>query len=960
MNSKVLVPNIVLTNNPRLAEEFNSSKSAHTSFSNYTQSIEDEFVSNEYITLTTENTEIVNFSFEFKGVQGNSSPPMCEIEFIQTGKSFELELLRTQYQRIKTSDGESDFPKCVFFCAFGVSDNLDYWSNFITLVLVGATFSQKFDQPKTIRLSFAIGMGYHEAYDTLLDKLLDLEAIKKLSFNDTQYTGFMGDGNGVIDSDTLTNSQLITSYLLGFNSCDALCKLTINNFLRANFGQRSNVFFVSDNLRALANFNHKLNVSNSNDTPRTDEKKVEIYKKIRSDTRQGETFFEGFPIGLSPGSIAATVGSDRYLYGIIARDVAKTLKETLGLDTNFSFTTTQSDILGTEMYTGLVPELNTRLTPDLEGIEPDKIDSIKDKIQGVINKLKEGSNDLFESRKVTLVREFDTQVIKSFFNNLSEEDRKKLPLNEKMPIIMFGDERLIRAMLYGEKFSEDNRFTITLNRLPQNEEAEKLFKVTWKSLDLYGSQPQQEDLKTIENVLLKSWESKSSLLGLENFPIFRYNTPNPNVLSLSVEENNAFFSMIYAGYKQIPKMYNEYKILRTNIDEEIQRQIDVTTDLAAQATLIANLIERERQRKQEKALALNTELRDKIFQAITVKYINNDELLPQDPYDTTVVPEIRAKAKKVLELLTKDSSIITDLSKYIQKNGFRTTSLATVVEPVDDKKIRSNNFFNSQLQLASTTSDPEFPTTMSSPSGRAKAQRMLRIADKLNKEALNDSLKKSFDERFAKRIDDYTQYLLIRQAMMEVILEGEANKIGLLAGYSSDPEGDRIAVYTTHTRDGDTHSLVAPPRLRQGESPPGWADSYTSVRTLGGIKDAILRSNVTLGSLVTFKKNPNPDNFIDPAIKLADLYRVMKEIPITVELETLPFFNLSNLYWVGHPCLLYAYRPTLIGNKYVDELDDFLSGAYMLVGFKHKITSSACSSSIILVRIEKDITEFKL
>ena len=69
-----------------------------------------------------------------------------------------------------------------------------------------------------------------------------------------------------------------------------------------------------------------------------------------------------------------------------------------------------------------------------------------------------------------------------------------------------------------------------------------------------------------------------------------------------------------------------------------------------------------------------------------------------------------------------------------------------------------------------------------------------------------------------------------------------------------------------------------------------------------------------------------------------------------VDITTLPFFNISNFFWIGYPCILYASRPKLIGGAQDDVLDTLISGTYLIVGITHTITPTTCESEFNLIK----------
>ena len=94
---------------------------------------------------------------------------------------------------------------------------------------------------------------------------------------------------------------------------------------------------------------------------------------------------------------------------------------------------------------------------------------------------------------------------------------------------------------------------------------------------------------------------------------------------------------------------------------------------------------------------------------------------------------------------------------------------------------------------------------------------------------------------------------------------------------------------------------------------------------------------------------------LDPTITYYDLFNFIDQIPIQVELTTLPFFRISNFFWLGYPCLLFANRPDLISSNNLDPLDSYLTGAYIINSIKHKISNDRCESIFTLTKYSEGV-----
>jgi hypothetical protein len=70
-------------------------------------------------------------------------------------------------------------------------------------------------------------------------------------------------------------------------------------------------------------------------------------------------------------------------------------------------------------------------------------------------------------------------------------------------------------------------------------------------------------------------------------------------------------------------------------------------------------------------------------------------------------------------------------------------------------------------------------------------------------------------------------------------------------------------------------------------------------------------------------------------------------------IKTLPFFFVSNFSFLLEPCLLISKRQKLLGYDKRSQFDSAVTGGYVLVGLKHKITKDSATSEFILQKISK-------
>lgn len=787
MNTQVFTPFVILTNNPNIGDRFEDSRKKTNSFTEFLSVVQDAFEEEEYITLTSENTEILSFEFQIEGNQAKSPPPNIVIEFIDKFGNFDLEVVKKASKLKVGSNGEVDTPKTMFYCAFGLGDNLDYWSGFNSMTLISAATFQKFNQPKSIQLNFGVSLGFHESFKSVLSKVTNDSILASLSFNASPITAKLygsfyektklakepsplnGEEEPEPGVNFQENSDLICDYLLGFNQTDGLIKQVINKFLRSVFSQQLNVFLATDDIRKFI-------------------LKGKASKLNRLDRQQGK--------GRSGNYKPPT---EAYI------EVEQELVTNLDAYLDLQVTNKQE---GNTSGEDRVHYLTFSVVNSSQ--DPLNLEQKREKLEEKLKNLSEGLSQQtgIGDDKIILVREADKNIVKNFIKLLTENAKKQLNLNPDLPILFFGEEKLIRSMLYGDEFSIDDK-DVTQNKYPLNKKTFKYLNIDWQETNLYGSKPTEEDTKSLEKFLKQAaGKFYNPEVNYKNFPIFRYNVANSNVLDLSTEENNLYYSLLYTGLTEYPKIYDQYRV---NQEEIKVRDAGVITKISVT-------------------------LAEKISQ-----YINRKA--QKDAERNVLTPEEALNLIKLSNKIKLDHELVIQLSKFIKEQEL-------YLEPSITQEDLKNIPFLSQYSTYSDTGLVLLVNTIS------------------------NFLK---DEESS----DRTSTVGINKALGDI----EAQQKFIDSGISLEPT-----------------KLI-----------------------------------------------------LDPLITYYDLYNFIDEIPIEVEITTLPFFRLSNFYWLGYPCLLFAERTKLIGSTSKDPVDSYISGNYIITSIKHKITSNDCESVIKLTKYSNTI-----
>ena len=88
----------------------------------------------------------------------------------------------------------------------------------------------------------------------------------------------------------------------------------------------------------------------------------------------------------------------------------------------------------------------------------------------------------------------------------------------------------------------------------------------------------------------------------------------------------------------------------------------------------------------------------------------------------------------------------------------------------------------------------------------------------------------------------------------------------------------------------------------------------------------------------------------DPLKFFIDQMDIMDKAIYQVEIETLPYFPISNSLYLFKPCLLFAMRPPIMGSNTARNPIDYVSGYYTIRGYYHKIDSNRAYSKFKLFR----------
>ena len=518
MISQVLTPNILITDNPLLVANFNSVRSSYTSFQQFFNDNKTQFSNENYLLLQSDNVGITNFNFEIGTTKpGGSGGYTCNVEFLETGTLFERRLLKSKIQQVLNSNKKSSVNLRTFYIAFGVSDDLKYWSNFQACPYLRAEIFQNFNQAKIIKLTFKV-ISLDQDFDQLLSNQdLDIDGIANIDINNVTYEGVLSP----LRFKKIDATKELVDYFFGANSFDHFLKNVTNNFLRALYGQVGNVFLVCRDLKQLLFNNIRMPINDKDDPNKGVNPKIfDFYARSMAPTSADDPFISKY----------AVLKQYRVVSNVL-QSLPGLAKANLNIDLIFP----QFD--AERMKNGI--NFTGKLAFRQADHEDLNLEEKKKKLLSFLDTIRDGLKTL-TGKEIILIKESDTAIIHRFYDFIPEQLRSELPFNKDQPLILFGEKDIIRSIVYGEEYKN----------LPLlNKEMNSYFKKVTKTYNLYGSHIDEIDTYTE---------------AFPDFPIFRFNVTNPNVLSINVENNNLYNVFLQAAFTKPIEYSSAYALSLEN------------------------------------------------------------------------------------------------------------------------------------------------------------------------------------------------------------------------------------------------------------------------------------------------------------------------------------------------------------------------------------------------------------
>lgn len=553
MNSSnpVPIPRVIITNDPSIASFTQKGVGTTRSVTFTSVSAYYEFLKSQnriekpyFFTMLSKNLIGFNFSFEETGDVG------LNVEFIESDDYFEKLYFETFLDRIgklKTAKTPEERSKILtptqYYIAFGLGDDLTYWSDFHTVSLVGAQTLQKFDDPKTIQLEFA-----------------PTQSLQNFDWNKFQFMF----KNPLSQQTTIEATEIMLPFFERKNIEEVefirekgtlwgTYELVLSKFLKAAFNTDNVLIVLPKNMTIVIQpyVTRLLNKHFPRDT------EFEYFT---------QTFDRVLQTFRNPGSLGE-VGEKPDLINFLNDFYAP-------IGGSIAFQSTERGKKAIPMRPEVLAEtddaievlLSVRIFKDVK----DKKKEIFDLIQQIKKELERLMSD--SNSEIILYQETNTELLINL-----DKDLPNVSIDPLRPLIIFGERKLIYNQIYGDKYK-------TNYELPYQNNRENVVKfisnILSKNLNLYKSQDIQ--LTELQQFIAADRrEEISEFTRYKNFPVFRFNVDNPNVISIEVNDNKFYFAFLNQAVRFLFEYYDRHSWLTDNA-EKIR---DAKRGLSAEKTL---------------------------------------------------------------------------------------------------------------------------------------------------------------------------------------------------------------------------------------------------------------------------------------------------------------------------------------------------------------------------------------
>ena len=528
-------PCILITDNPDIATAFNDEKVTEAagkgtaSVAYLISRIRDTYPQSSLF-LSNQNTGFLSLDVE---CMANSSP-RATITAFETSEFFELNILRSAIANLlEKKNSVTELrpiigPTRIFYIAFGSGDELNYWSSFSGYRLIGAESFDNFDEARRITLEFAAGFSLSDfstdAISTFANPALIREGYIAV-FDKFNKRGSGGEDFAPISVYAAANPNIkarrdyrnknLPFYLASIeNVIDKALQVIFDtdNIFIINYKEPYPLIqrIILENTVPITLEVELSNILNLSELPRAGSlelQKFRVFNKIL------ENIASIFNFNLTPG-IKSPSKQIRTLQEIISTD-----------DLNYTL----------ESLKTLGFSLNTDIEGGVSKVEIDRI----------LKSFQDGYNKLLGTDSYSYIRESDLSVLAAADEALIKQFGKSF-FDRRKPLVIFGPKELISNYFYGLSYKTNLTSDF-------NESSEQVKKVNQKNFETVFNLYNSQNLN--DNTLIKLLEGQEDLkqkfnnvIKNNNYPIFKHNMQNSNVLSLKISDNRAYLLLLSQAY----------------------------------------------------------------------------------------------------------------------------------------------------------------------------------------------------------------------------------------------------------------------------------------------------------------------------------------------------------------------------------------------------------------------------
>lgn len=617
MNSSNInpTPSIIFTDSKEVADLFTKFRESGKNTAQSLLTLVKDKLTTEPVLLSNNSSSFISFEYQYT----QNGTPKLVLEILETSTLFELRLIKSAVTNILSQLKERPTkeiitPSTIYYLAFGLGNDLDYWSSFGAYQLVGAESFEDFGDARKITLTFAPSMGLHEFSYKALEQFIDpklfttsyLDIREKLqaklafgaNMQDPLAVRETYKNNTFIQSRRAYRQHNLPFYLAALeNITEKFIQVVYNTDNVLVINPAGEGFKAPDGGIDEQAYLKPVSSKDLKSRKRTDYSKSywdKEYESILSflsseeaQTREEIEYAPGTPVQISGPQLPGIPGTPVLLADPnivrITRFEEAFRKYFSNFSINFTYlenyeyysTNTLYNLSELDAKAAYKKELKrfSSLVLILDSNRFDYESGIKPVIIESLNNLFNGYKSFTGLGDYTLIREFDLDILKILDKKFKERYGQSF-FDPSKPLFIFGPKLLIANQIYGQEYVLGNKIRLPFEVNTSNEIKQKLnsvynlynsSKISDTKLGSYLNQNDSNGSKSLEE-----------LTKLKNYPIFKYNTKNSNVLSVSVNDNKAYLNLLTQIYSLVGDYSNIKQLIHNSPYEAGIRSIDAS------------------------------------------------------------------------------------------------------------------------------------------------------------------------------------------------------------------------------------------------------------------------------------------------------------------------------------------------------------------------------------------------